>query len=205
MSTKRQKIEKSKQIESSSRSKNEFVSSNALYKHSIICNKHVISGRCVALADFDHLNLTSILKTSSLDYFVTIKEQVYPELVQYFFSNLLFHYNRIKSCVRNVDINLSLERFARIFKLSCVGVEIFHLDLHDFEYPYGKTALTASHLLHDDDNSSLVRNEEVKRYTLLAQVLAKIVFHNLLPKSREYSHARGCVPFSFIAFCKALK
>jgi len=31
----------------------------------------------------------------------------------------------------------------------------------------------------------------VKYYTLTAQVLAKIVFYNLLSKSGEYSHARG--------------
>ena len=74
MSTKRQMIEKSKQTESSSRSKDDFVSDDAFYKHSIICNKQVISGRCVVLADFNHLNLAFILKTSSLDYFVTIKE-----------------------------------------------------------------------------------------------------------------------------------
>ena len=139
-------------------------------------------------------------KTSSLDYFVTIKEQVYPELVQYFFSNLSFHDNHIKSRDKNVDINISLERIARIFKLSCVGVEVFHMDLHDFENPDGENALTASHLLHDDDNTSLMRNKEVKHYTLPAQVLAKIIFHNLLPKSGEYSHARGCAPLSFIAY-----
>jgi len=65
-----------------------------------------------------------------------------------------------------VDINISLECFARIFKLSCDGVEIFYFILHDFGYPDGESALTPSHLLHDDDNLGLVRNEEVKRYTL---------------------------------------
>jgi len=62
-----------------------------------------------------------------------------------------------------VDINISLERFARIFKLSCDGVEIFYSEHHDFQYPNGKNAITASRLLHDDDNPTLVRNEEVKR------------------------------------------
>ena len=99
-----------------------------------------------------------------------------------------------------MDINISLERFVRIFKLSCNGVEIFYSNLHDFEYPDGETALTASRLLHDDDNPGLVRHEEVKRYTLSAQVLAKIFFHDLLPLSREYSYARGCAPGSSIAF-----
>ena len=75
MSSKCHKLDKSKQTESISRSENLFVPENALFKHSIISNRHVISSRCVVLADFfDHLNLASILKTSFLDYFVTIKE-----------------------------------------------------------------------------------------------------------------------------------
>ena len=61
------------------------------------------------------------------------------------------------------------------------------------------SAHTASTLLHGDDNPGLVRNEEVKYYTLTAQVLAKIIFYNLLPKSGEYSHARGSVPL--IIYC----
>jgi len=39
----------------------------------------------------------------------------------------------------------------------------------------------------------------VKYYTITAQVLAKIVFYNLLPKSREYSHARRSA--SLLIFC----
>jgi len=194
MASKLQKFDKSKQPESSSRAKNIFVSENAMFKHSIICSKHVISGRYVVLGDFDHLNLSLILKISSLDYFVTIKEQVYLNLVEYFYFNLFFVDNHIKSRVNNVDINISHEHFARNFKLSCDGVEIFHSYLHDFEYPNGESTLTASRLLHDNDNPGLVRNKEVKRYTLPAQVLTKIIFHDLLPKSGEYSHAHGCAP-----------
>jgi len=55
--------------------------------------------------------------------------------------------------------------------------------IHDFEYPDNESALTASLLLHDDDNPTLVRNEEVKYYMLTDQVLPKIVFYNLLLKS----------------------
>ena len=89
-----------------------------------------------------------------MEYFVTFKEQVYPELVQLFYSNLNFHDNHIQSHVRDVDINITLERFDRIFQLSCEGMEIFSLDFYDFENPDGETALTASCLFHDDDNPS---------------------------------------------------
>ena len=50
----------------------------------MIHNKYVISGRTVVLADFEHLNLASILNTSSLEYLITVKEPVYPDLMHYF-------------------------------------------------------------------------------------------------------------------------
>jgi len=205
MSSKRSRVEKSKQSESSSRTKNIFVSENAMYKHSIIYNKIVISGRCVVLADFDHLDLTPFLKTNSLDHFLTIKEQVYPDLVQYFYCKLSFIDNHIKSRVKNMDINISLKHFARIFKLSCDAVEIFYSDLHDFKYPDGESALTASRLLYDNDNLGLVRNKEVKCYILHAQVFAKIIFHDLLPKLGKYSHACGCAPLLIYCLLKGIK
>ena len=121
------------------------------------------------LSDFEHLNLTSILASSSLEDFVTIKEPVYPTLVQYFYSNLTFEHNHIKSRVLGRDIDITLQQFARHLHLSCEGVDIYNFDLHDFEYPDGESVHTASTLFHDDDNPGLVRNEEVKYYTLTTQ------------------------------------
>jgi len=144
------------------------VSQNASYRYAIISTKNVNSGRTVVLSDFEHLNLTTILGSSSLENFVTIKEPVYPALVQYFYSNLSFEQNHIKSRVLGKDIDISLQQFARHLYLSCEGVDIYNVDLHDFEYPDGESAHTASTLLHDDDNPGLVRNEEVKYYTLTA-------------------------------------
>ena len=60
--------------------------------------------------------------------------------------------------------------------MSCEGVDIFNMDFNGFEYPDDETALTTSCLLHDDNNSTLGRNEELKYYALFAHVLAKIVF-----------------------------
>ena len=78
--------------------------------------------------------------------------------------------------------------------MSYEGVDIYNVDLHDFKYLDGESALTTSLLLHDDDNPALVRNEKAKYYALTAQILAKIVFYNLLLKSGEYSHTRGSTP-----------
>ena len=64
------------------------------------------------------------------------------------------------------DIKISLENFACIQHLSCEGVDIHNVDVDDFAYPGGESALTASLLFHSDENPALVRNEEVKYYTL---------------------------------------
>jgi len=157
------------------------------------------------LADFEHLNLAAILSTSSLEHLVTIKEPVYPELVRYFYSSLSFQDNHIRSRILGKDINITLERFAHLLHLSCEGVDIYNVDLHKFEYPDGQSVTTASLLLHNDDNPTLVRNEEVKYYTLTAQVLSKIVFYNILPKSGEYSHARGSAPLLIYCLLKGIR
>ena len=62
----------------------------------------------MVLSDFEHLNLASILASSSLENFVTIKEPIYPALVQYFYSNLTFKQNHIRSRVLGKDIDISL-------------------------------------------------------------------------------------------------
>ena len=89
--------------------------------------------------------------------------------------------------------------------MSCEGVDIFNLTFHDFEYLDDETALTASRLLHDDDNLVLIRNKKVKYYTLTAKVLVKIVFNNLLPKSGAYNHVRGCTLLLIYCLLKSIK
>ena len=45
----------------------------------------------------------------------------------------------------------------------------------------------------------------MKYYTLTAQVLTKIVFHNFLPKSREYNHAHGFAPLWIYCLLKGIR
>ena len=80
-----------------------------------------------------------------------------------------------------------------VFHLSCKE-DIFHFDFEDFGYPENESHLTATKLLHNDDNPALVKNEDVKYYTLTVQVLTKIILYILLSKSGEYNHADGCAP-----------
>ena len=133
------------------------------------------------LAKFSGLTILSI---------VSIKKQVYPKLVALFYSNLSFKDNVLYSRVRCHEMKILIEVFARVLHLSCEGANIFDYDLEDYEYPENESPYTASHFLHNDDNPALVENEEMN--TLTAQVLIKITFHNILPKSDEYSHDRGC-------------
>ena len=102
-------------------------------------------------------------------------------------------------------MKIPLEVFARVLHLSCESADIYNYDLEDFEYPENESPYTASCLLHNDDNHALVKNEEVKYYTLTAQVLAKIVFYNILPKSGEYSHSRGCAPLLIYCLLKGIR
>ena len=124
--SKRARSDKGKQLESSS---NPFIFQNASHRFSVFHNKHVISGRTVMLADFEHLNLATILNTSSLEHLVTIKEPIYSELVHYFYSNLTFQNNHVRSRVLGKDINISLDRFAHLLHLSCEGVDIYNVCL----------------------------------------------------------------------------
>ena len=159
----------------------------------------------MVLSDFGHLNLAANLSTSSLEHFVTIKEPVYPKLVHYFYSNLSFQNNHIRSRVQGKDINIFLEKFAHLLHFSYEGVDIYNVDLHDSECPDGESALTASLLLHSDDNPALLRNEEVKYNTLTAQILTKIVFYNLLPKLGDNSHARCSTPLLIYCILKGIR
>ena len=99
-----------------------------------------------------------------------------------------------------IDVKISLEKFACLLHLSSEGVDVHNVDLHDFAYPDGETALTASQLLHGDENPALVRKEEVKYYTLTAQVLAKIVFITSYENKESIAMPRGPLLFCSIAF-----
>jgi len=111
-----------------------------------------------------------------------------------FYSSLTFENDVLYSRVGDHNIKVPLDVFARILHLSCEGPDMYDFDLEDFDYPENESPYTASHLLHDDDNPTLVKDEELNYYTIMAQVLSKIIFYNPLPKFGEYSNARGCAP-----------
>ena len=157
---KRSRAEKGKSVvpsSSSTRTKPPFVSDLAEQRFILLSRRTIISGRCVVLQDFEHLNIPQILRNNSLDQFMAIREPVYTSLIPYFYTNLAFEGNRVRSRVLGRDIDIPLEQFADLLHLSCGGVDVYSFDLHDFVYPAGESALTASTLLHGDDNPGLVR------------------------------------------------
>ena len=146
--SKRSRSEKGKTIVPSSsftpRPKRPFVNDLAENRFIILSKKAIISGRCVILKDFEHLQIPHILRRNSLDKFMAIREPVYPSLVHYFYANFAFEGNQVRSRVLGKDIGIPLSRFAIILHLSSGGVDVYTFDLQDFEYPAGESALTAS-------------------------------------------------------------
>ena len=64
--------------------------------------------------------------------------------------------------------------------------------------------------LHDDDNPTLVRNEEVsiihsspKSYPKSCSIISCL--YNLLPKSGEYNHAQGFAPLLIYCLLKGIR
>ena len=62
------------------------------------------------------------------------------------------------------------------------------------------TRESASQLIHNDSNLVLVSNENIFLFTPQCQVIAKIIMHNIVPKSGELNRARGCIPLIFYIF-----
>ena len=54
-------------------------------------------------------------------------------------------------------ISTSLDKFTRLLRFSCEDVDIYNVDLNDFENHDSEFALTASLLLHNDENMALTR------------------------------------------------
>jgi len=168
---KRSRAEKGKSVvpsSSSTRTKPPFVSELAENRFILLSRRTIISGRSVVLSDFEHLNIPQILRNNSLDQFMAIREPVYTSLILYFYTNLAYEANRVRTRVLGRDIDIPLDQFADLLHLSCEGVDVYSFDLQDFEYPAGESPFTASTLLHGDDNPGLVRNEEVNKFTLTA-------------------------------------
>ena len=133
--SKRSRSEKGKTVVPSSsstpRPKCPFINDLAENRFILLSKKSVISGRCVILKDFEHLQIPHILRRNSLDQFMAIREQVYPSLVHYFSANFAFEGSRVRSRVLGKDIDIPLSQFADILHLSSGGADVYTFDLQD--------------------------------------------------------------------------
>ena len=90
-----------------------------------------------------------------------------------FYCNLSVVNSITHSRVGKTDLNLHLDVFAKILKLGNVRVDIFEHNLLSFDqYAENESYVSASALLHGNDNPTLIENEEVKHFTLISQILA---------------------------------
>jgi len=127
---KRSRSKKGKSIAPSSSTKNKppFVSSQAEHRYLLLSERTINSGRCVVLRNFEHLNIPQILRNNSLDQFMSIREPVYTSLVPYFYTNLSYEGNRVRSRVLGRDIDISLQEFADLLHLSSLGADVYSFD-----------------------------------------------------------------------------
>jgi hypothetical protein len=127
----------------------------------------------------------------------------YPKLMQYFFANLHFEGKFMCSRVSGIDIKMSFKEFATFIGTPATGLTIFADSLRSFEFPEGHSIESLSECLHGTPVQD-VYNEDIHLYTLPAQILAKIIFHNLVPKTGEFDRARGCVPILIYCFLQGI-
>lgn len=93
---------------------------------------------------------------------------------------------------------MSSNDFALFLHMPNDGHRIFTDTLCTFTVPSGYSLKTYIQDLYIDGVADLY-NEKVHLFTPQAQVIAKIIFQNLVPKDGEFDRARGCV--SILIYC----
>jgi len=126
MSTsKRSKTDKGKSVAHTSsytpKPKRPFFDNLAENRFITLSKRSIISGRFVVLQDFEHLGIPHIVQNNSLSEFLTIREPVYTSLMPYFYANISFEGDQIRSRVLGRDIDIGLRQFADILHLSTDG------------------------------------------------------------------------------------
>jgi len=123
--SKRTKTDKGKSVAHTSsytpKPKRPFINELAGNRFISLSKRSINSGRYVALQDFEHLDIPRIIRNNSLDEFLTIREPVYTSLMPYFYANISFEGDQIRSRVLGRDIDIGLRQFADILHLSTDG------------------------------------------------------------------------------------
>ena len=152
----------------------------------------------MVLTDFEHLNLAQILRAILLEFLVNIRKEVYLELVYMFYSNPSFRENIIHSRVKNINIDTSLEEFARVLHFIVWG----HRYLQSwFWWLWVSQRWDCFHRLLI--NLGLVKNEEGKYYTSLPKFSLRLYFSIYFQNRMSIAMFGVVLHFSSIAFWMA--
>ena len=167
--------------------------------HNFFSKKKIITGRKVVFSDFGEHLIEHLFDKFKLIEFLSMDLPSYPKLMQVFFANLFIENPTLFSRVCGIDIKMTFTEFANFLGMPLTGLKISPYSLRSFEkYPDGHSLESIDECLHDAPIEDMY-NEDIHLYTLLAQIIAKIIFLNLVPKTGEFDHARGCVPI--LAYC----
>jgi hypothetical protein len=153
--------------------------------------------------DFAEYRIEFLLAKFKLVDLLSLRLPSYPKLMQLFFANLHFQDKFMCSRVYGVDIKMTVKEFASFLDIPATGLKILPYSLRSFKFPEGHSIESLSECLHGMPVQDMY-NEDIHLYTLQAQILAKIIFHNLVPKSGEFNRARGCVPILIYCFIQGI-
>jgi hypothetical protein len=181
-----------------------FVNSSAQdFYHNFYSKKNIIRGRRVVFNDFADHRIEFLLDKFKLVDLLSLHLPSYPKLMQYFFANLHIEGKFLCSRVHGIDIKMSVKDFADFIGIPATGLKILPDSLRSFDFPEGHSIESLSECLHGTPVQDMY-NEDIHLYTLPAQILAKIIFHNLVPKTGEFDRARGCVPILIYCFLQGI-
>jgi len=97
---------------------------------------------------------------------------------------------------------MTCDEFTNFLEIPNQGFDMFSESLLLFEKYLGcHSGEYASILFQNDPNPSLVQNENVFLFTPQCQVIAKIIAHNIIPKSKEFDYARECTSLLIYIYC----
>jgi len=156
-------------------------------------NKSIITGSSIHFRDLEECDLRNLFDIMGWTRFLEIDEIYYPNLIRIFYTNLFVSGRVLISRLCGKNVCISCEELAHVLEISFGGLDLTKTTLENFSYSEGQSIESASALIHGDNNTCLKTNENVVHFTLLCQILAKIIIHNIMAIAGEFGKAIGCI------------
>jgi len=104
------------------------------------------------------------------------------------------------SCISGINIRMNCDDLAKILNIPNKDIDIFHKNLSTFDsYLENHSKEYTSFVIHNDQNSSLITNDDATLFTPLCQIISKIVLYNLIPCPERATFSRNCT--SLLIYC----